>query len=266
LSGVREKTLVKIGGVCGATAQACREAATLKEIGYDAGLVSLSGLNDASDADLIEHCLEVATILPLIGFYLQPAVGGRPLSFEFWREFAQIDNVVAIKVAPFNRYQTLDVMRGVAESGPALATSRFTPVRRSHRRRSADRFQVPRHDAAFCRRSSWPMGGMDEARGGIARSRAMRPKERHTRRTARAVGRDHRCERRDLRREEWFSRLYRGYPRDLAAAGSDARPLVPGSVRRPVEWAAPRNRPRLFVLSSFDRRRVCERNLDRWLA
>jgi hypothetical protein len=74
-------------------------------------------LKDASDAELLAHCRTVAEILPIIGFYLQPSVGGRPLSYKFWREFAEIENVVAIKIAPFNRYQTLDVVRAVAESG-----------------------------------------------------------------------------------------------------------------------------------------------------
>ena len=111
--------LAMIGGVTGPTKQACREAGLLNDIGYDAALVSLSGLSDASDLELAEHCRAVSAILPVIGFYLQPAVGGRLLSYRFWREFASIDNVVAIKIAPFNRYQTLDVIRAVADSGRA---------------------------------------------------------------------------------------------------------------------------------------------------
>ncbi len=120
------KALVKIGGICGATAQACTEASALREIGYDAGLLSFTDLRDASESDLVAHAREVSGILPLIGFYLQPAVGGRVLSHRFWTEFAGIENVVAIKVAPFNRYQTVDVMRAVAESGRAHEIALYT--------------------------------------------------------------------------------------------------------------------------------------------
>jgi dihydrodipicolinate synthase/N-acetylneuraminate lyase len=86
-------------------------------LGYDAGLLSLGALKDASENELIEHCSAVAEILPLFGFYLQPPVGGRILPFSFWCRFAEIPNVVAIKIAPFNRYQSLDVVRAVAEAG-----------------------------------------------------------------------------------------------------------------------------------------------------
>jgi dihydrodipicolinate synthase/N-acetylneuraminate lyase len=113
----RETPLVRIGGICGTTAQAIAEADLLMTHRYHAGLLSLGALRDASDADLIEHCSRVADRLPLIGFYLQPSVGGRPLAYSFWRQFADIPNVVAIKVAPFNRYQTLDVVRALADSG-----------------------------------------------------------------------------------------------------------------------------------------------------
>jgi dihydrodipicolinate synthase/N-acetylneuraminate lyase len=123
---VTPKRLVMVGGVCGATAQACGEAALLKDLGYDAALVSLAGLRDASEAELVDHCREVSRILPVIGFYLQPAVGGRLLSYGFWREFAAIDNAVAVKIAPFNRYQTLDVVRAVADSGRADEIALYT--------------------------------------------------------------------------------------------------------------------------------------------
>jgi len=93
----------------------------LADLGYHAGLLSLSALKDANDAALIAHCRTVADILPVVGFYLQPAVGGRVLSFDFWRRFAEIENVVAIKTAPFNRYQTLDVIRAVADSERNIA-------------------------------------------------------------------------------------------------------------------------------------------------
>ncbi len=109
--------LVKIAGVCGATEQAVREAEFARATGYDIGLLSLAALRDATMDELIQHCRHVAEVIPVCGFYLQPAVGGRLLGYEFWRKFLEIENVVAIKVAPFNRYQTLDVMRVLAESG-----------------------------------------------------------------------------------------------------------------------------------------------------
>jgi dihydrodipicolinate synthase/N-acetylneuraminate lyase len=110
-------SLVRVGGVCGGTRQAVREAELLKRLGYDAGLLSLAALGNACDEELIAHCRAVADALPVIGFYLQPSVGGRRLSHAFWRRFAEFENVVAIKIAPFNRYQTLDVVRAVVESG-----------------------------------------------------------------------------------------------------------------------------------------------------
>jgi len=113
----RREPLVRIGGICGDTSLATREAALLRELGYHAGLLSLAAMKAAGDDQLIAHCRAVAEILPVVGFYLQPAVGGRALPFAFWRRFAEIENVVAIKIAPFNRYQTLDVVRAVAQSG-----------------------------------------------------------------------------------------------------------------------------------------------------
>ena len=109
--------LVRIGGICGMTPQATTEAALLRELGYHAGLLSLGAMRDASEDEMIAHCRAVAEILPIVGFYLQPSVGGRLLSYSFWRRFAEIENVVAIKIAPFNRYQTLDVVRAVIEAG-----------------------------------------------------------------------------------------------------------------------------------------------------
>ncbi len=113
------RPVVRIGGICGGTAQALREAGLLRELGYEAGLLSLGAMHDASVADLLAHCRAVAEVLPVVGFYLQPSVGGRVLPFAFWRQFAEIENVVAIKIAPFNRYQTLDVVRAVVEAGRA---------------------------------------------------------------------------------------------------------------------------------------------------
>jgi hypothetical protein len=117
---------VRIAGVCGPTEQAVAEARLAAELGYHAGLLSLAALPDASLDALIAHCEEVARVLPLVGFYLQPAVGGRVLPAAFWRRFVEIPNVIAIKVAPFNRYQTLDVIRAVAESGRAGEVALYT--------------------------------------------------------------------------------------------------------------------------------------------
>ena len=119
--GARVEPLVRIGGICGNTAQAVREAELLADLRYHAGLLSLAAVSELDDSALQTHCQAVAKVIPIIGFYLQPAVGGHPLSYGFWRNFAEIQNVVAIKIAPFNRYQTLDVVRAVAESGHNIA-------------------------------------------------------------------------------------------------------------------------------------------------
>lgn len=111
------RPFVKIAGICGPTEQATGEANLAREFGYQAGLLSLGALKDATESEMLAHCRAVSEIIPIVGFYLQPAVGGRVLPYSFWREFAEIENVVAIKMAPFNRYQTLDVVRAVAESG-----------------------------------------------------------------------------------------------------------------------------------------------------
>ncbi len=113
----RSEPLVRIAGVCGDTRQAEREAQLAHRQGYHAVLVSLAALKDADDDRLLAHCRALAPILPLVGFYLQPAVGGRVLPYSFWRRFLDIDAVAAVKIAPFNRYQTLDVMRAAADSG-----------------------------------------------------------------------------------------------------------------------------------------------------
>ncbi len=118
--------ILKIAGACGPTPQATREAELARSLGYDAVLLSLAALRDASIDELIDHSKAIAAIIPVVGFYLQPAVGGRLLPYSFWRRFAEIENVVAIKMAPFNRYQTLDVIRGVAASGRASEIALYT--------------------------------------------------------------------------------------------------------------------------------------------
>jgi dihydrodipicolinate synthase/N-acetylneuraminate lyase len=117
---------VRIAGICGRTAQAVSEAAFARECGYHAGLLSLAALADSDNRAMLQHCATVAREIPIIGFYLQPAVGGRVLSLNFWRRLAEIPNLVAIKIAPFNRYQTLEVVRAVAESGRGEEIALYT--------------------------------------------------------------------------------------------------------------------------------------------
>lgn len=122
----RDAPTVMVAGLAGRTDQACREADIAAGLGYHAGLLSLGAMQSASADELIEHCRQVAERIPLFGFYLQPAVGGRHLDASFWRRFANLDNVVAIKIAPFNRYRTLDVVRGVVEAGAEGRVTLYT--------------------------------------------------------------------------------------------------------------------------------------------
>jgi dihydrodipicolinate synthase/N-acetylneuraminate lyase len=108
---------VRIAGICGTTPQATTEATLARGLGYHAGLLSLGALSAASEEEVLDHCRAVGEIIPLFGFYLQPAVGGRLLPHSFWRGLADIKNLVAVKIAPFNRYQTLDVVRAMTEAG-----------------------------------------------------------------------------------------------------------------------------------------------------
>ena len=121
-----DRPLALVAGLSGPTRQAVAEAQTARGIGYHAGLLSLAAMKSASEDEIIAHCEMVAREIPLVGFYLQPAVGGVILGTEFWRRFALIDNVIAIKVAPFNRYRTLDVLRGVAAAGALERVALYT--------------------------------------------------------------------------------------------------------------------------------------------
>ncbi|HEX2100172.1 MAG TPA: dihydrodipicolinate synthase family protein, partial [Candidatus Synoicihabitans sp.] len=109
--------LALIAGVCGRTRQAVAEARVARKLGYHAALLSLGAWADDEESAVLAHCRSVAAEIPLVGFYLQPAVGGRTFSYEFWRRFCEIGEVVAVKVAPFDRYRTNDVVRAVLESG-----------------------------------------------------------------------------------------------------------------------------------------------------
>ncbi|MCF7762737.1 MAG: dihydrodipicolinate synthase family protein [Verrucomicrobia bacterium] len=117
---------IRIAGICGPTPQAVAEASLARDLDYHLGLLSLGGMTHLDEDGLIEHCKTVANEIPLMGFYLQPAVGGHLLSVSFWRRFVSIENVAAIKIAPFNRYQTLDVIRAVAETGRAGSIALYT--------------------------------------------------------------------------------------------------------------------------------------------
>jgi hypothetical protein len=121
-----DRPLALVAGLSGPTRQVVAEAQTARGIGYHAGLLSLAAMKSASEDEIIAHCEMVAREIPLVGFYLQPAVGGVILGTEFWRRFALIDNVVAIKIAPFNRYRTLDVLRGVAAAGALERVALYT--------------------------------------------------------------------------------------------------------------------------------------------
>jgi dihydrodipicolinate synthase/N-acetylneuraminate lyase len=121
-----DRPLMMIAGVVGRTEQALSEARTARALGYHAVLLSLAALKGCCEDELIEHCQAIAAEMPLIGFYLQPAVGGMALAASFWRRFAEIENVIGIKVAPFNRYATLDVMAGVAAANAADRVTLYT--------------------------------------------------------------------------------------------------------------------------------------------
>jgi hypothetical protein len=120
------RPLVMIAGAIGRTAQAVEEARTAQALGYHAVLLSLAAMKGASEDEIVAHCRAVAAEMPLIGFYLQPAVGGIRLSRSFWTRFAGIENVIAIKVAPFNRYGTLDVAFGVVAAGAEDRVTLYT--------------------------------------------------------------------------------------------------------------------------------------------
>jgi dihydrodipicolinate synthase/N-acetylneuraminate lyase len=126
---VREWTtrpVLMIAGLSGRTAQAVAEARIALAHGYHAGMLSLAPMRGATVDELVAHCRAVAEVMPLVGFYLQTAVGGIPLPAEFWRRFAAIDNVVAVKAAPFDRYRTLDVVRGIVAAGAEERVTLYT--------------------------------------------------------------------------------------------------------------------------------------------
>jgi len=121
-----KRPLFMVAGLAGRTEQAVREAGIARSLGYHAALLSLAAMQGSTEDELIAHCEAVAEVMPLVGFYLQPAVGGIALPMSFWQRFAAIDNVVAIKMAPFHRYRTLDVVRGVVAAGAEDRVTLYT--------------------------------------------------------------------------------------------------------------------------------------------
>lgn len=121
-----DRPLAMIAGVVGRTEQATREARQAVDLGYHAGLLSLAAFKGAGEDEILEHCRRIADVIPLVGFYLQPAVGGVDLPASFWKRFCEIENVLAIKVAPFNRYRTLDVVRGLVAAGAEERIALYT--------------------------------------------------------------------------------------------------------------------------------------------
>jgi len=125
-AGPDDGGVIRIAGILGPTSQAVREAGLAVDLGYHLGLLGFAGLGTASHAELLSHARAVAGVIPIMGFYLQPAVGGIPLPYEFWRDMCEIEGLLAIKVAPFDRYCTLEVLRAVCDSGRADEIALYT--------------------------------------------------------------------------------------------------------------------------------------------
>ena len=232
----RRRPLVMIAGVIGKTAQAQAEARIARALGYHAVLLGLSAMKGASEDELIAHCSTVADEMPLIGFYLQAAVGGIRLSRSFWTRFAAIDNVVAIKVAPFNRYATLDVAFGVAAAGAEervtlytgnddhIVADLVTPAARTRGR--------PRGDASLQGRAARPLERVDEVGRDVAgKAAGLRRQRCHPGRHPGPRQSGHRLQQRDLRRRARLCRLHTRLPRDPAPPGPAANGPVSQSQR-----------------------------------
>ncbi len=238
-----KKNPIMIAGLAGKTAQAVNEAQTARGIGYHAGLMSLAAMKGASEDELIEHSKKVAAEIPLVGFYLQPAVGGIVLPASFWRRFAQIENVVAIKMAPFNRYRTLDVIRGVVEAGAEDRITLYTGNDDHIVLDLVTPFVVIRDGKPVTRahqgRSTRPLERMGETRGRTLGARAKRSGSGiRFRGDARARFPGDRLQRCDLRCRERFSRCDLRLPRNPAPSGLARRHLVPRSEGN--AWARPK--------------------------
>lgn len=111
------RTIAKVAGINGRTPMALKQAEQARDLGYHFGIVSMAAFGGAMEQEMIHHVRELAKVMPLFGFYLLTGVGGIKLTYPFWREFVEIENVVGIKIAPFDRYGTVDVARAVADAG-----------------------------------------------------------------------------------------------------------------------------------------------------
>ena len=258
----RPEPLLRIAGICGPTSQAVAEAELIHELGYHAGLLNLAALSEADDQELLDHCREVARVTPVFGFYLQSTIGGRELSYGFWRRFVELPEVVAIKLAPFNRYHTLEVLRAVAEAGRediALYTGNddnivmdlITPHRFRIRGKEVELRIVGGLLGALGRVD--PAGGRDP--GGVPRLPQRRRDIAGIR--AEAGHRGDRQQRGLFRCRQRFSGLRPGVARSAASPGAAGGHLVPGSGRNPGTGATGGDRPRLPGLSPSQRRRLC---------
>jgi len=125
-SAANGKTIVKIAGINGRTPDALRQAEVARELGYDCAIVSMAAFGQALDQEMLHHMKELGKVMPLFGFYLLTGVGGIMLPYRFWRELVELEAVIGIKIAPFDRYGTIDVVRAVAESGRAEAVTLYT--------------------------------------------------------------------------------------------------------------------------------------------
>ena len=245
---------VMIAGLAGRTAQAAGEAQVARGLGYHAGLLSLAAMKGASEDELIAHAEAIAREIPLVGFYLQPAVGGIVLPVSFWRRFAAIENVVAIKIAPFNRYRTLDVVRGVVEAGAADRITLYTGNDDHIVLDLVTPFTITVAGKPTTVRikggllghwSVWVKNAVELLERVHASLDGPIPADL----LALELGGD-RLQRRDLRRRERFPRRHLRLPRDPAPAGAARRHLVPRSERDARPRPVAGDRPRLRGLSA----------------
>ena len=244
-----DRPMVLIAGLAGKTEQACREAEIARSLGYHAGLLSLGAMKGANEDELIAHCRAVSLAIPLVGFYLQPAVGGIELSREFWRRFAEIERVIAIKVAPFNRYRTLDVVRGVvaarAERRVTLYTGNddhivldlLTPF---VAQRDGESVTVRIKGGLLGHWSVWTKSAVEL----LQRLHAAASTGTVDTGVPRARFESDRCKQRILRRDAQLRRLHRRVSRGATASRVVRGHLVLGPERGPVAWPGRGNQPR----------------------
>jgi hypothetical protein len=239
---------VMIAGLCGPTAQALREADIARCLGYHAGMLSLAAMKGASVDELVAHCAAVAERIPLVGFYLQTAVGGITLPSEFWRRFAAIDNVIAIKMAPFDRYRTLDVIRGVVAAGAEDRVTLYTGNDDHIVLDLLAPFMVRRGDTPVTLRIRGGLLGHWSVwtRAAVEQLQRIHQADRCGPGGCRSAGTGlacHRLQQRFFRRGSRLCRLHSRLPRGAAPAGAAEGHLVPGPERDAVAGPGGRDRP-----------------------